>query len=106
MSYKEKCLKMWNWLRESEDGTTKTDYFNEFPVAKEPWGSCYACQYTVDRDGGANSEACNCPVVWTEEGKQECLDYGSPYRDWREDRTADNADAVYQVIKETWRDDV
>jgi len=97
---KEKCLKMWEWLRD-HPGNTKKYYFENksIPINERPHNLCFACESAITRTKKYNPMPVHfcleCPIHFPSKYKIKdkiypvdklypCAENKSPYRKWSE----------------------
>lgn len=101
MTNKQKCLKQWRWIV-AHPGSDKLDWAEAHPKeVKEvkDHALCYACLETFVRETGCKA----CPIRWSVDEQCHCCFGENPYKIWNADKTAANAKAVLEVIKNTWK---
>lgn len=113
-SNRDKCLEHWNWNTEN-NAKDKKSFFVEYLKMSDNLkilceaGAflCFSCQ-----EVGYNNDAINCsvcPIEWISDrdnvdNDAQCEYLGSPYFEWDNSPTQQNAKAVLFLIEETWKE--
>lgn len=110
MTNKEKCIEMWEMIRdrmpEKSGEMTEAEAVNIklYQVGRKfleviGYSACFACLE-------ANKICDDCPVAWTnlEDCATPCCADKAEYTKWMKNPTKQTADAVIQVVKDTWKE--
>lgn len=101
MTNKQKCINQWRWIV-AHPGSSKDDWAEAHRVlAKEieEHSLCHACLEVYLRNTGCNK----CPINWYTTKRNHCCYGKNVYNTWNQNKTKQNAQAVLEVIKNTWR---
>ena len=96
------CIKMWTWIANQPDGTTKIDWEQNHPEESQlldNYYSCYTCLY--DFHFGEN-DCTHCPLGYIDDN-YHCTNSGEPFQIWDDNHTAANAKAFLEFIKTNWK---
>ena len=73
----ERTVELWDWI--AREGKPKCEWPNwsRYPAVSSE-SECFLCDYVE-----LHEETCDaCPLFGKWDGKESCMDYGSPYNIW------------------------
>ncbi len=103
---KQKCIDMWTWIV-NHPGSDKTDWAVEHPALNREvvcHAYCFACAEVVEIGDkkGYKPNCDDCPVTWSDK-ESTCYEPNCSYDIWMDDPSKENAQAILDVIVNTWK---
>jgi hypothetical protein len=108
-SKKQKCIEMWEWLRDNPDaGKWGYMLFLREQKRENEFANCWACREAATKVT-ENGNACEfCPVDFPHpDGYPDCMSEGSPYDTWSDSMGAESKKAasdMVELIERTWKE--
>lgn len=109
---KQKCLEMWEWLRDNPEYDSKA-YYKEYLRSENrhnEYSDCWACSEDEEinhkLNGPGRYSLCNyCPIFILPD---HCMDHGSPYLEWDDTKRKKDrqiaATKMVELIKTIWKE--